>query len=133
MSDTLTSLTETLLTARESRDELKQALAKAEERYRKCSEEFIQYCKANDVDGIKAHGKNIYYSTTPRSRVVDTDKAFQYFRDNNLGHIIKESIHNKTLNSVVKELLNSGQLDTALTENVGLSVFEQEVINIRSV
>ena len=43
-----------------------------------------------------------------RGRGVDDDTIFMFLRANNLGDIIKETIHHGTLNSAMKEFIEAG-------------------------
>ena len=130
MSDKIIAMAMELTALKQELDEIKKTEKLVKAKYDSLGEDFIAYCKANDVKGMKVNGYNVGYAMTPRYSISDEEIAFAYFRSNDMGHLIKEAIHHKTLGSTVKELVDSGKLDEVLLDVNGLKVYNQEVVRI---
>jgi len=133
MSDDLMSMAARLAELKELREELEGKLEPIKEEAKKLGEEYINYCLENNVDGVKVNGRNVYFTTKNRASMIDDERVFGYFREHGLGHLIRESIHNATFNSTVKDLIEAGKLDIPTAESVGISIYPQRVVNIRKV
>lgn len=62
--------------------------------------------------------------------VEDKEAVFNAFRKLGLDGIIKEDIHNKTLNSTIKELTNSGENELPEELKPYIRIFEKSNISI---
>lgn len=129
--DTLTSMATKLAELKDKREGLEAQLKPVISEARELGEHFIKYCKENSIEGVKVNGRNVYFSTKMRTSILDEARAFEYFRSHNMGHLIREQIHSQTLSATVNQLIEADELDIPTAEAVGLSIYPQEVVNIR--
>lgn len=130
MNDRLLEMGRRLAELKKQREELEPRVNSIKSEMKTLGEEYIKYCKENNVKGVRVDDRHVGFSTRYRSNLIDNDKAFEYFRMSGKGHIIKESIHSETLTSTVNELVKNGDLDIASAFEVGINIYPQEVISI---
>lgn len=92
--------------------------------------ELLPLMRGADVQKFTTSRGTFYISTTERPRVVDSEKAFEFFRGLDCGHIIKETIHGQTLLSTYCELREAGKIDLFSAQAVGLEVHVDERVKI---
>ena len=92
--------------AREQRDYLKQELKLAQEKLDAAEKELVSFMDSNGLQNFKDATRGmVYLREQLYVRLDDESKAFTWLRENGYADIIKETVNNKTLTSVSKEVL----------------------------
>jgi len=127
----LSDLAVQLAALRETKTKLEDDLKSVNKKITQASDDMKILMRAQDLENFRNPLGMYYIHTATRASIVDAELAFVFFRDQGLGDIIKETIHNQTLSSAVKELCEAGKLDLSTVNNHGLSVFVDESVRIR--
>lgn len=94
--------------------------------------EFLRLIEEEGLDKISVDGYTVYPQQEMRASISDEVSAFQWLRDNNCGSIIREAVNNKTLVSTMKQLAESGVIDTSMTDDsIGIKVYVHDVVRVR--
>lgn len=95
---------QTYFELRKKKDELEKALDDVKESLAETEKELVLYMENQNLQNFtdKTYG-TIFLREQVYARIDDEGTAFGWFRDHNMGDIIKETIHNKTLCAVVKD------------------------------
>lgn len=131
MTQTIQEVAEKLVSLKEQKDYFKQELDSIKEQHDQHANDLLQLMNNESMESFKALGKTFYTTTELRSSIADTGAAFKYLRDNGKGDVIKETVHSRTLGSVVKEIIASGEAEITELETVGFKVYPQEVLRMR--
>lgn len=128
IQDTLVSLATKLVTLKRKRKELEEQIAKIKDEAKPIEHEFIQYSKNHDIDGIRVDGALVSYSITPSFSIGEREKVLDFFKSMNMEHLI--TINWQTLNSTLKELINTNQITEDDIPTIGIKSYDKETIRI---
>jgi hypothetical protein len=114
--------------------ELKMQQEILEDEMKPLKEHFLNSMKGLGIEELKTCGATFKYKVKTRASVLKAGNGFQYLRDHNMSHLIKEEVDSRTLAKVFDELSKDGLIDLSDTEtlhNQGFSVFLQDVLEVK--
>lgn len=88
---------------REQKDELKKQLSEVQSQLDEAEVELVNWLENNSLTNVKSELGTISLRAEVYARIDDEATAFSWLRENNMGDIIKETVHSKTLASLVKD------------------------------
>lgn len=121
-------LMEMLSQVKEEKKRLEKELKEVNQRITAIEEVLIELMESQDITQIKNSSLGTFSIKTqvfvsPR----DKEAMYRWLRANGHGSIIKESVHNKALNSLFSEILQ----EESIPEEAGVNVFLKSSISIK--
>lgn len=96
-------LTNKLYQLREEKKILDEQLSALKEQIETVEADIIAWMEANGLEQIKDKNGTTYLKPDVYARITDEATAFAWLQENGHGDIIKQTVHNRTLTSLVKE------------------------------
>ncbi len=97
------NIVERYIKKRREKDKLKQQLSALQQEIDDMERQVINYLENMNALSLKTNIGTVSIGERFSAKICDSDQAFAWLRNANMGDVIKETVHHSTLASIAKE------------------------------